>query len=89
MLAVAIEHGGEVYALMVDEVGDVLICDDDMRVSPPAYVAAERARLTSAYYRTMSGIIPLLDLDAVLDIKADRRSGSDRRASAHCRGDGL
>jgi purine-binding chemotaxis protein CheW len=80
-LAVALEHAGEVFALLIDDVGDVMSCDETMRVAAPAHVAPERARLTRAYFRANGGIVPLLDIDALFDIKSDRRSGRDRRTN--------
>ena len=72
-LAVAIEHNNELFALLVESVGDAMTCRDADRLSAPAHVSAQRARLTSAYYRVNDIILPVLDIDALFDIKTERR----------------
>jgi purine-binding chemotaxis protein CheW len=66
-LAIGIEHDGENFALIVDEVGDVISCEESAQIAGPPHVDPARARLTSAYYRLDRGILPILDMDAVFD----------------------
>jgi purine-binding chemotaxis protein CheW len=78
-LAIGVEHNGENFALIVDEVGDVITCEEGAQIAGPPHVDPGRARLTSAYYRIEGGILPILDMDAVFDF-ADRNRST---GSAH------
>ncbi len=73
-LAIGIEHNGENFALIVDDVGDVITCEDTAQIARPAHIDPARARLTSAYYRLERGILPILDMDAVFDFADHNRS---------------
>ena len=79
-LAVAIEHGADVFALTIDDVGDVASIGPTDRMDLPPHVPADLARLTKAWFRTRDGLVPLLDIDRLVDLATDRRSGIDRRA---------
>ena len=79
-LAVAIKHGADVFALTIDDVGDVAGFGAAERLDLPPHVPADLARLTTTWFRTRDGLVPLLDLDRLVDLAADRRSGGDRRA---------
>ena len=70
-LAVAVERRGETFALIVDTVGDAIECEEEERIASPRHIHDERARLTAAYYRTPAGILPILDVDALFDMRAD------------------
>ncbi len=70
-LAVAVERRGETFALIVDSVGDAIECEEHERISSPRHIHDDRARLTAAYYRTAGGILPILDIDALFDMRAD------------------
>jgi purine-binding chemotaxis protein CheW len=78
-LAIGIEHDGENFALIVDEVGDVITCEESAQIAGPPHIDPARARLTSAYYRLDGGILPILDMDAVFDFAEHNRSAG----SAH------
>ena len=80
-LAVAIEHGADVFALTIDGVGDVASIEAADRMDVPPHVPDDLARLTKAWFRTRDGLVPLLDIDRLVDLAADRRSGVDRRAT--------
>ncbi len=69
-LAVAVERRGETFALIVDSVGDAIECEEQERISSPRHIHDDRARLTAAYYRTAGGILPILDVDALFDMRA-------------------
>lgn len=68
-LAVAVERRGETFALVVDAVGDAMECTDEMRIPAPRHVDDERARITQYYYRIDGGILPVLDIDALFEIR--------------------
>ena len=70
-LAVAVERRGETFALIVDSVGDAIECEEHERISSPRHIHDDRARLTAAYYRTAGGILPILDIEALFDMRAD------------------
>lgn len=69
--AVACERRGETFALIVDAVGDAIECEEHERIASPRHIHDDRARLTAAYYRTAGGILPILDVDALFDMRAD------------------
>jgi purine-binding chemotaxis protein CheW len=64
MLAIGMEHRGESFALVVDEVGDVIILDPGTRIATPPHLGAEGIKI-SAVHRLDAMILPLLDLDWV------------------------
>lgn len=66
-IAIGIEHRGESFALLVDEVGDVVSVSDEARIPPPANLPASRLKLTAAVYRLDVDFISVFDMDAVLD----------------------
>jgi purine-binding chemotaxis protein CheW len=66
-IAIGIEHRGESFALLVDEVGDVVTVDESARIPAPANLSAERLGLTAAVYRLDEAFISVFDMDAILD----------------------
>jgi purine-binding chemotaxis protein CheW len=64
-LAIGIEHKGENFALIVDEVGDVLSLANTMQIPIPAHFDQDRSRLTRGLYRVGKLLIPVLDIDAL------------------------
>jgi len=87
-LAIGIEHAGESFALIVDDVGDVITCDESAEIARPPHIDPRRARLTRAYYRLDGGILPILDMDAVFDFAERNRSkGSALHSTATTRSD--
>lgn len=66
-LAIGIEHRGENFALIVDEVGDVIFLNPQARIVRPPHLSQHRAKLTEAAYRLDNGILSLLDVGSVLD----------------------
>ena len=77
---VAIESGGESYALVVDGVGDAMTCRAAERSPTPTHVCETRAHLTKSYYRIDQGILPVLDIDALFDLSPRRPRGEGRAA---------
>ena len=66
-LAIGIEHKGENFALIVDEVGDVLSLDASMRVPIPAHFDPARSRLMTGLYKVGNLLIPALNIAALFD----------------------
>jgi purine-binding chemotaxis protein CheW len=64
-LAIGIEHRGENFALVVDEVGDVLSLAKTMQIPIPPHFDVRRARLTTGLYRVGKLLIPVLDIEAL------------------------
>ncbi len=64
-LAVGVEHRGESFALVVDEVGDVLTLDRGTQIEVPPHLGPDAARISSVH-RLDDMILPVLDLDWVL-----------------------
>ncbi len=70
MLAVGMDYRGENFALIVDEVGDVLHLSPQSRISLPPHLDGRRAKFTKAAYRLETGILSLLDVAAIFDFPA-------------------
>lgn len=66
-LAVGLQHNGENYALVVDEVGDVLDMAQQSALPLPAHVDPFRGGLTRQAFRLADGVLPVFDLAALLD----------------------
>lgn len=64
-LAIGIEHKGENFALIVDEVGDVLSLGKSAQIPVPSHFNPHRARLTSGLYRAGKLLLPVLDIDVL------------------------
>jgi purine-binding chemotaxis protein CheW len=73
-LAIGIEHSSENFALIVDEVGDVITCEASAQIAPPPHIDPLRAKLTSDYYRMDGRILPILDIGAIFDFTERNRS---------------
>ena len=71
-LAIGIEHRNESFALLVDEVGDVLTLTAENAIAPPPHIGRNRARFAAGYNRVGGRILPLLNIDAVFDFSDDR-----------------
>ena len=69
-LAVGIEHRGESFALIVDEVGDVIMLDHGTEIDIPPHLGAASAKIASVH-RLDALILPVLDLDWVLNFGSD------------------
>ena len=70
-LAIGIEHRNEAFALLVDEVGDVLTLNAETAIAPPPHIARSRARFAVGYNRVGGCILPLLNIDAVFDFRGE------------------
>ena len=69
-LAVGIEHRGENFALIVDEVGDVIMLEDGTAIDVPPHLGAASAKIASVH-RLEALILPVLDLDWVLSFGSE------------------
>lgn len=69
-MAIGIQSGGELYALLVDSVGEVLKLTDDTRETGPVNLDAELARISSGVHR-LEQLLVVLDVDRVLDLRSE------------------
>ena len=83
VLAVGVEHRGESFALVVDEVGDVIMLDGGTQIDLPPQLGAAGLKIASVH-RLDALILPVLDLDWILsfdvgdDDQRSRFGGNDR-----------
>lgn len=68
-LAIGIEHKGENFALIVDQVGDVLLLNDNMKIPVPPHFDPQRSRLTTGLYKVGNLLMPALDINVLFDFK--------------------
>jgi purine-binding chemotaxis protein CheW len=68
-LAIGMEHRGENFALVVDEVGDVIFVNPQTQIPLPPHLDQHRAKLTQAAYRLDHGILSLLDVGSLFDFQ--------------------
>ena len=73
---IVVEHGSELYALVVDSVGDVLPIDERRLETMSLGLDPQWRSLASAAYSTEKGPMMLLDIARVLDIAPARRAAS-------------
>jgi len=86
-LAVCIEHNGERYALLIDETGDVVTCDEDDRIACPTHVGLQFVETTNACYRLDDDFLPILDVSALLRrLRASETGGRDGHSRDASRG---
>ena len=67
-LAIEIAHNSESFALVVDQVGDVLNLSSDMRIAIPPHFDPRRLQFTSGLFRVGGQLVPILNVPAILDI---------------------
>lgn len=65
-MAVGIEHQGEAFGLMIDQVGEVLTLDVAHRESNPANLDPRWAAFASGVHRLSRGLMLVLDVERVL-----------------------
>jgi purine-binding chemotaxis protein CheW len=68
-VAVGIEERGELYGLIVDKVGDVLRLSAATFDANPVNLDSRWARVCSGVHRLEHGLMVVLDVDKVLDLK--------------------
>jgi len=65
-MSVIVERNGELYALLVDDVGDVLWLANDQHEPPPVTLSADWKNLCSGLYRLEGDLLLVLDIEEVL-----------------------
>lgn len=69
-MAVGIESDGESYGLVIDAVGEVLKLGAETFESVPVNLDERLKRVASGVHRLDEGLLVVLDVDRVLDLKA-------------------
>jgi len=67
-LAVGIEHRGESYGLLIDEIGEVLKLSAASREDNPVNLVHRLARVSAGVHRLDGRLVVVLDVDRVLDV---------------------
>ena len=67
---IVVEHGGELYSLIVDSVGEVLKVDADTFERNPATLDPLWRRFSEGVYRLDAGLLVVLNGDSLLDYGA-------------------
>jgi len=67
ILAVGIEHKGESYGLLIDEIGEVLKLSAASREENPVNLDHRLARVSAGVHRLDGRLVVILDVDRVLD----------------------
>lgn len=65
-MAVGIEHHGESFGLMIDEVGEVLVLDPARGESKPTNLDAHWSDIVTGVYRLKGQLMLVLDVDLAL-----------------------
>lgn len=71
VMAVGIEHRGESYGLLVDSVAEVMKLENDAHEASPINIDMRLARVSSGVFRLDGGILVVLDVDRILDLKTE------------------
>jgi purine-binding chemotaxis protein CheW len=70
-MAIGIEAKGESFGLLVDTVGEVLNLSEASREANPINLDRRLAALAAGVYRLDSQLLVVLDVDRVLDLRAE------------------
>ena len=67
-MAIGVELSGESYALLVDNVGEVLKLEDSAREPNPINLDPRIAQVSAGIYRLDGQLLVILDIDHVLNV---------------------
>jgi purine-binding chemotaxis protein CheW len=73
-MAVGLEHQGESYGVLVDQVGEVMKLSSESREPNPVHMDARWVRLSRGVHRLNGQLLIVLDVDAVLDLDGEARA---------------
>jgi purine-binding chemotaxis protein CheW len=73
-LAVGIEHKGESYGLLIDEIGEVMKLSAASREDNPVNLDPRLARVSAGVHRLDGRLLVVLDVDRVLDAAASMQA---------------
>ena len=66
-MAVGVEHRGELYGLLIDEIGEVLKLQAASREDNPVNLDGRLARVSAGVHRLEGRLLVILDVERVLD----------------------
>jgi purine-binding chemotaxis protein CheW len=69
-MSVVVDHGGELYSLMVDSVGEVLSLSEAKFERNPATLDARWREVSAGIYRLDGSLLVVLDVTRLLDISS-------------------
>jgi purine-binding chemotaxis protein CheW len=69
-MSVVVDHGGELYSLMVDSVGEVLSLSKTNFERTPATLDARWREVSAGIYRLAGSLLVVLDVSRLLDISS-------------------
>jgi len=69
-MSVVVDHGGELYSVLVDSVGEVLTLRAEMAERNPATLDPIWREVSGGIYRLDKGLLIVLDVARVLDFSA-------------------
>jgi purine-binding chemotaxis protein CheW len=75
-VALGVEHKGESYGLLVDEIGEVMKLPAAGREHVPINMHGRLARLVAGVHRLDRDLLVVLDVDRVLDLEASVSGGA-------------
>lgn len=64
--SVVFEHDGELYSLIIHQVGDVMTLQNDAMRDPPPTLDDEWLQLTSGIFRLDSNLLMILDINRII-----------------------
>jgi purine-binding chemotaxis protein CheW len=73
-MAVGLEHHGESYGLLVDEIGEVMKLSPSSHEPNPVHLDERWLGLSRGVHRIEHGLLIILDIDAVLAFGAEARA---------------
>lgn len=65
-LAIGVEHGGESFGLVIDEIGDVVQLDDAQMEQNPVNLDATWSGVSRGVYRLGDRLLVIMDIDQML-----------------------
>ena len=69
-MSVVVDHGGELYSVLVDSVGEVLSLGAEMAERNPATLDPIWREVSGGIYRLDKNLLIVLDVSRVLDFSA-------------------
>lgn len=73
-MALGMEHGTELYGILVDEVGEVLRLKEDTLESVPAHLDEHWRAVMTGVHRLEDELLAILDMQALIDVGATVRA---------------
>lgn len=69
-MSIVVEHGGELYSLIIDEVGEVLSLNNSIYERNPGTLDPRWREVAAGVYRLDKELMVVLDVNRVLDISS-------------------